>query len=117
MSIMNGAQCQVSTRMIVKSGYWLAQSTSPTPSGLSTQFTMPNTGFSIVVFHSSEAAAGMIRNGAMSSVRQTPRPRNLRSTKSAHARPTSTEASTAPTVSITVTSSACQVRELVSTSW
>ena len=114
---MNGAQCQVSTRMIVNTGYWLAQSTSPTPSGPRTQFTMPNTGFSIVVFHSSAAAAGMTRKGAISSVRQMPRPRNLRSTSSAQARPTSTEHSTAPTVSSTVTHSACQVRELVRTSW
>ena len=103
--------------MIVGSGYWLAQSTLPTPSGLRTQFTMPNTGFSIVVFHSSAAAAGMTRKGAISSVRQMPRPRNLRSTSSAQASPTTTEHSTAPTVSSTVTHSACQVRELVRTSW
>src|SRR3954454_2946830 len=112
---MNGDQCQVSTTMIVGSGNLLTQSTSPTPSGPSTQFTIPNTGFSIVVFQSSAAAAGITRNGAISSVRTTPRPRNLRSTSSAQASPSRTAASTAPTVSRTVTTSALRVAESLST--
>ena len=112
---MNGAQCQVSTAMIVSSGNSLAQSTSPTPNGPRTQLIIPNTGCSIVVFHRSAAAAGITRKGAISSVRTTPRPRNLRSTRSAQASPSSTEASTAPPVSSTVTRSALRVVESPST--
>jgi hypothetical protein len=112
---MNGAQCQVSTTMMVRSGYWLAQSTSPTPSGESTQLTMPKTGLSIVVFHNSAAAAGITRNGAISSVRTMPRPRNFRSTSSAQTSPTSSDSSTAPTVSLTVTHNALRDADSLNT--
>ena len=60
---------------------------------------MPNIGSSIVVFHISAAATGVTRNGVISSVRTTPRPRNFRSSSSASSSPKTTEISTVTTIS------------------
>ena len=72
------------------------------PNGRKMKFTMPNVGSSIMVFHSSAAATGMTRNGVISSVRTTPRPRNLRSSSSASSTPRTMAMNTVPTVMITV---------------
>ena len=74
----------------------------PIPNGRKMKFTMPNVGSKIVVFHSSAAPTGMIRNGVISRVRTTPRPRNLRSSNRASRTPRTMAMSTVPTVMITV---------------
>ena len=63
---------------------------------------MPYVASSSVVFHSSAAATGMTRNGVISRVRTTPRPRNFRSSTSASRTPRTMAMSTVPTVMITV---------------
>ena len=92
---MNGVHCQTATAMIVGIGNLLAQSSVPTPNGLSTKFTMPNTGWNMVVFQSSAPATGMIRNGEMSRVRTTALPRNFWSSRTARTKPTIREKITA----------------------
>ena len=101
-SIMNSVHCQIISIMTEPSGKLPIQSNLPMPNGRKMKFTMPNVGSSITVFHSSAAATGMIRNGVISSVRTTPRPRNLRSSSSASSTPRTMAMNTVPTVMITV---------------
>ena len=72
------------------------------PTRESTQFRMPLVGSRIVVFQISAPATGVIRNGVISSVRTTPRPRNARSNSSASNKPSSAETSTTTTIRMTV---------------
>ena len=65
-------------------------------------------GSRIVVFQISAPATGVIRNGVISSVRTTPRPRNARSSSSASNKPSSAEISTTPTIRMTVLSATGQ---------
>ncbi len=66
----------------------------PMPTSDSTQFRMPFVGSRIVVFQISAAATGVTRNGVISSVRTTPRPRNARSSSNASNRPRNAEINT-----------------------
>ena len=88
---MNGVHCQMRLIMTEASGNLLTQSTCADTERGSTKFTMPNTGSNMVVFHINAPATGVIRNGVMSRVRTTPRPRNTRSRSSANSRPSTTE--------------------------
>ena len=69
---------------------------------------MPLVGSRIVVFQISAPATGVIRNGVMSSVRTTPRPRNARSNSNASNKPRSAETSTTTTIRTTVFSATRQ---------
>ncbi len=69
------------------------------PNGLNAQLTRPLVGESRLVFHSSAAATGVTRNGVISRVRTTPRPKNFRSSSRAKISPSTTEMMTVPTIS------------------
>ena len=74
------------------------QSTAGIPKMPSTQFTNPYVGLNIDVDHNVAAATGMIKNGVISNVRTTPRPRNLRSSRSANRMPRTMAINTQPRV-------------------
>ena len=101
-SIMNGVHCQIISIITEPSGKLPIQLKWPMPNGRRMKLTMPNVGSSITVFHTSAPATGMTRNGVISRVRTTPRPRNFRSSTRASATPMTIAISTTPTVMITV---------------
>ena len=55
-----------------------------------------------MVFQISAAATGVTKNGVISSVRTTPRPKNARSSSNASNRPRNAETNTTTTIRITV---------------
>ena len=62
----------------------------------------------MAVFHISAPATGVTKNGVISRVRTTPRPRNTRSSSSASSRPRMLEISTVTTMSNTELNATCQ---------
>jgi hypothetical protein len=105
---MNGVHCQTSSVMTAPLGNWVIQSgCGAVPpkirhTSVSTPLNRPYSGLSRACFHSSAAATGTTRNGAIIMVRTTPRPKNVRSSSSATSSPSTRLISTTATVSTTV---------------
>ena len=106
---MNGVHCHTSDASTASSGVTDSQSgcgASWLPNRLHTQVRVPlirpYEALYSACFHSSADATGTTRNGVISRVRTTPRPRNLRSSSSARPSPSTRLTSTTVTVSTTV---------------
>ncbi len=99
---MNGVNCQVRTMTTVAIGCSVPQETTGSPRVLKAQLTIPMLVSNIEYFQISDAAAGMIRNGVIISVRAIARPRNWRSSSTANNNPNNSESTTENAVISTV---------------
>ncbi len=98
---MNGVHCQISEAMTASLGVFEIQSDCGAwldPNSFQMALRVPSkgpySGLSSACSHSSAAATGTTRNGAIRTVRTKPRPRNARSRRSARHNPSSSEIST-----------------------
>jgi len=112
---MNGVYCQVSTMITVSAGKSVFHCTGSMPRTDSAQLTMPTLASSIDHFQMRAAAAGIMRNGVMMSVRARPWPINLRLSSSARPSPKMTESTIDDPVITTVAESDCKNSPPVST--
>ena len=92
ISIMNGVHCQISVMMIDKVGCSETNSTGVPPSFSITQLMTPYRPWNIWFFQIRPMTTGTSRNGVISIVRTIPRPKNLRSSSSANAVPSTSAA-------------------------
>ncbi len=76
INVAYGSHCQATMMMIAVSGQSANQSIVPSPTPRSAWLIRPLTGCIIMFFQTSAATVGMTKNGAMTSTRATPRPKN-----------------------------------------
>ena len=102
ISIMKGVHCQISVMPIDRVGCCETNSTGVPPTFSITQLMTPYRPWNIWFFQMSPITTGVSRNGVISIVRTIPRPKNLRSSSTANAVPSTSAAITGNTVSWTL---------------
>ena len=107
INIMNGVHCQTSTVTIEPRGWSEMKATEFKPRKLSTLFSTPKSDENICCFQIRAATTGISRKGVMSSVRINPRPKNLRSSRTANSVPMNSDSTTDSTVIFTLVHMAC----------